>query len=61
MMPQPQKPRATAKNFPDVSLVQARKLAKTANQIVDVLWPLSPRTRKEVLSKAVADLGSKDA
>jgi len=52
------KPRATAKNFPDVSLVLARKLAKSANAIVDILWPLSSQKRKEVLSKAIVKLNS---
>ena len=50
------KPRATAKSFPDVSLVLARKLAKTANSIVDILWPLTAKKRKEVLARAIIEL-----
>lgn len=51
------KPRATVKAFPGISIVQARKLIKTTNQIIDILWPMTPRMRREVLSKAI-EIGS---
>lgn len=51
-MKKPRKPKkATWRDFMDgkTSRSDAARIASTANKIVDVLWPLSPEERREVL------------
>lgn len=51
-----EKPRASAKLFPEMTKKKAEATAKAANKIVDVLWSMSPKQRKEALERAVKDL-----
>jgi hypothetical protein len=45
------KPRVTAKDFPDLPKASARRVARAANAIVDLLWPLSKMQRKDVIEQ----------